>query len=89
MHSRLGLLYGRPPGAPPVCPNPRTGALQVLVRDNNVDQTLRVLKKKMQRERILRELRLRKAYEKPPASFRAALTTMRPPRTSNRTPSAL
>ena len=65
VHSRLGLLYGRPPGAPPVCPNPRTGALQVLVRDNNVDQALRVLKKKMQREGILRELRLRKAYEKP------------------------
>ena len=39
--------------------------MQVLVRDNNVDQALRVLKKKMQREGILRELRLRKAYEKP------------------------
>jgi small subunit ribosomal protein S21 len=39
--------------------------LQVLVRDNNVDQALRVLKKKMQREGILRELKLRKAYEKP------------------------
>ena len=39
--------------------------LQVLVRDNNVDQALRVLKKKMQREGVLRELRLRKAYEKP------------------------
>jgi len=39
--------------------------LQVLVRDNNVDQALRALKKKMQREGILRELKLRKAYEKP------------------------
>ena len=39
--------------------------MQVLVRDNNVDQALRVLKKKMQREGILRELKLRKAYEKP------------------------
>ena len=39
--------------------------MQVLVRDNNVDQALRVLKKKMQREGVLRELRLRKAYEKP------------------------
>lgn len=39
--------------------------MQVLVRDNNVDQALRVLKKKMQREGILREMKQRKAYEKP------------------------
>ena len=39
--------------------------MQVFVRDNNVDQALKVLKKKMQREGILRELRLRGAYEKP------------------------
>ncbi|MBP0580509.1 30S ribosomal protein S21 [Labrys sp. LIt4] len=39
--------------------------MQVLVRDNNVDQALRVLKKKMQREGVIRELKLRKAYEKP------------------------
>ena len=39
--------------------------MQVLVRDNNVDQALRVLKKKLQREGVLRELRQRKAYEKP------------------------
>ena len=39
--------------------------MQVLVRDNNVDQALRVLKKKMQREGIFREMRQRKAYEKP------------------------
>jgi small subunit ribosomal protein S21 len=39
--------------------------LQVLVRDNNVDQALRVLKKKMQREGIFREMKRRKAYEKP------------------------
>jgi small subunit ribosomal protein S21 len=39
--------------------------LQVLVRDNNVDQALRVLKKKMQREGIFRELKKRKAFEKP------------------------
>jgi len=35
------------------------------VRDNNVDQALRVLKKKMQREGIFREMKARKAYEKP------------------------
>jgi small subunit ribosomal protein S21 len=39
--------------------------LQVLVRDNNVDQALRVLKKKMQREGMFREMKARKAYEKP------------------------
>jgi small subunit ribosomal protein S21 len=39
--------------------------MQVLVRDNNVDQAMRVLKKKMQREGIFRELKLRRAYEKP------------------------
>jgi small subunit ribosomal protein S21 len=39
--------------------------LQVLVRDNNVDQALRALKKKMQREGIFREMKLRGHYEKP------------------------
>ena len=39
--------------------------MQVLVRDNNVDQAMRVLKKKMQREGIIRELKQRRAYEKP------------------------
>jgi small subunit ribosomal protein S21 len=39
--------------------------MQVLVRDNNVDQALRVLKKKMQREGIFREMKLRRQYEKP------------------------
>jgi len=37
----------------------------VSVRDNNVDQALRALKKKMQREGIFREMKLRKNYEKP------------------------
>ena len=39
--------------------------MQVLVRDNNVEQAMRVLKKKMQREGIIRELKVRRAYEKP------------------------
>jgi small subunit ribosomal protein S21 len=39
--------------------------LQVLVRDNNIDQALRVLKKKMQREGVFREMKQRKSYEKP------------------------
>jgi small subunit ribosomal protein S21 len=41
--------------------------LQVLVRDNNVDQALRVLKKKLQREGVFREMRQRRFYEKPSA----------------------
>lgn len=44
----------------------RNGILvQVLVRDNNVDQALRALKKKMQREGIFREMKMRDFYEKP------------------------
>ncbi|WP_342236722.1 30S ribosomal protein S21 [Inquilinus sp. OTU3971] len=39
--------------------------MQVHVRDNNVDQALRALKKKMQREGIFREMKLRRNYEKP------------------------
>lgn len=39
--------------------------LQVLVRDNNVDQAMRVLKKKLQREGLFREMKQRRAYEKP------------------------
>ena len=39
--------------------------LQVFVRDNNVEQALRVLKKKMQREGVFREMRRRRFYEKP------------------------
>jgi small subunit ribosomal protein S21 len=39
--------------------------MQVLVRDNNIDQALRILKKKMQREGIFREIKKRSAYEKP------------------------
>jgi small subunit ribosomal protein S21 len=39
--------------------------VQVLVRDNNVDQALRVLKKKLQREGVFREMKLRGHYEKP------------------------
>lgn len=39
--------------------------MQVVVRDNNVDQALRALKKKMQREGVFREMKLRNYYEKP------------------------
>src|SRR5262249_21550674 len=52
-------------------PAPKSGSstigkhLRVFVRDNNVDQALRVLKKKLQREGVFREMKRRKAYEKP------------------------
>jgi small subunit ribosomal protein S21 len=39
--------------------------VEVQVRDNNVDQALRALKKKMQREGLSREMRMRRHYEKP------------------------
>jgi ribosomal protein S21 len=39
--------------------------VQVLVRDNNVDQALRALKKKLQREGVFREMKMRDYYEKP------------------------
>ena len=37
----------------------------VSVRDNNVDQALRALKKKLQREGVYREMKMRRFYEKP------------------------
>lgn len=39
--------------------------VQVIVRDNNVEQALRALKKKMQREGLFREMKMRRHYEKP------------------------
>lgn len=39
--------------------------MEVHVRDNNVEQALRALKKKMQREGIYREMKLRRHFEKP------------------------
>ncbi len=53
-------------GSPPTARRPGVGNIvQVLVRDNNVDQALRALKKKMQREGVFREMKLRRNYEKP------------------------
>jgi len=39
--------------------------VQVIVRENNVDQALKALKKKMQREGVFREMKLRGHFEKP------------------------
>ena len=57
----------RPRGCPvqSTTDHDRTFRLQVLVRDNNVDQALKALKKKMQREGLFREMKLRNYYEKP------------------------
>jgi len=60
-NSRRGTgSVNRAPGAQKVRKN-----MQVLVRDNNVEQAMRVLKKKMQREGLFREMKARRAYEKP------------------------
>jgi small subunit ribosomal protein S21 len=39
--------------------------MQVSVRENNVDQALRALKKKLQREGVFREMKLKQHFEKP------------------------
>ena len=39
--------------------------MRILVRDNNVEQALRFLKKKMQREGLFREIKAHAFYEKP------------------------
>jgi small subunit ribosomal protein S21 len=39
--------------------------VEVSVHDNNVDQALRALKKKMQREGVFREMKMRRHHEKP------------------------
>ena len=45
--------------------DPKAVRMQIIVRDNNVDQALRALKKKLQREGVYREMKLRRHYEKP------------------------
>ena len=59
--------------APSAAPEPRTQStkriwgkiLRVIVRDNNVDQALKVLKRKVQREGVFRQMKRRRFYEKP------------------------
>jgi small subunit ribosomal protein S21 len=65
-----GALIGRP--NTPDCPalpasKEKEHALQVFVRDNNVDQALKALKRKLQREGVFREMKRRRFYEKPSA----------------------
>ena len=68
LHKPSTLWYDprlAPPGYPARETTWESRDLQVIVRDNNVDQALRALKKKMQREGIFREMKMRRAYEKP------------------------
>ena len=58
--SRAGPCYNAPTGC-----NGDGKTVEVLVRDNDVDQALRALKKKMQARRHLREMKMRRSYEKP------------------------
>jgi small subunit ribosomal protein S21 len=46
-------------------PNGESPLVQIFVRDNNVDQALKALKKKMQREGSFREMKRHVHYEKP------------------------
>jgi small subunit ribosomal protein S21 len=62
---RPGLAGRQAINRPINCPIEEERRVQVLVRDNNVDQALKALKKKMQREGIFREMKLRGHYEKP------------------------
>ncbi len=48
-----------------LCHHEGINSVQVQVRDNNVDQALRVLKKKLQREGVFREMKLKQHFEKP------------------------
>src|SRR3546814_4176898 len=56
-HTRCALVTGVQTCALPI--------LQIIVRDINVDLALRALKKKLQREGVYREMKLRRHYEKP------------------------
>jgi small subunit ribosomal protein S21 len=58
-------LSSPPPLSGPPASARRNIIVTVFVRDNNVDQALRALKKKMQREGLFRELKRRRHYEKP------------------------
>lgn len=62
-------LFAHPPGRgrPVFREGPEEGLVivQIFVRDNNVDQALKALKKKMQREGTFREMKRHVHYEKP------------------------
>lgn len=65
--ARISAIYGKPAHPVPdrFDEQETTRFMQIIVRDNNVDQALRALKKKLQREGVYREMKLRRHYEKP------------------------
>ena len=73
VHTRRKLCYTPAPQLVRIRPGPfifvpgwgAEASLQGGVRDNNLDQAQRALKKKMQREGIFREMKMRRNYEKP------------------------
>lgn len=61
-----GRLWYQPrPLVEPSCVKGGRVIVQIFVRDNNVDQALKALKKKMQREGSFREMKRHVHYEKP------------------------
>lgn len=65
--SAAAPCYGSPPCRPRRRPDVKRRRIivQITVRDNNVEQALRALKKKLQREGVYREMKLRRHFEKP------------------------
>jgi len=63
--TRAALYPSWPAGDSLIQVRSRQFFMQIMVRDNNVDQALRALKKKLQREGVYREMKLRRHYEKP------------------------
>jgi small subunit ribosomal protein S21 len=59
------LAFGLPPNDCQTRRDEGKPLMQVFVRDNDLNSALRVLKKKMQREGTFREMKRRRAYEKP------------------------
>ena len=45
-------------------------SITIQVRNGNVEQAMRVLKRKIQKEGLIKELRARQSYEKPSAKKR-------------------
>ena len=39
--------------------------MEINVNENNIDQALRILKKRMQREGVYRDMKIHRRYEKP------------------------
>lgn len=65
VQTKTRLLFGRIASYALLNSKVEINLMQVSVRDNNVDQALRVLKKKLQKEGVFREMKLKQHFEKP------------------------